>query len=369
MALDVEAAAAGPAGELGVLPRRDVGVGLAVPLRQLLEYDGPRRHVDPQGEGLGREHHLHQAPQVERLDALLERRQHARRGERRPATQRIEEVVVAEHLEVGSRERAHGLLDVGEHLVALGGGVEPEVRVEALLDGGVTSGAAEDEDDRREQQLPLQALDHVDPPGDPDPAAVADAPGVLRRPRLALARRPSVAHQPGAGPVVPRDPHQLVVDRRSLPHETGRRVDVGRSEQVEEPTAHHDVLVERHGSPLGDDRPGLAPDRLEPLAELLGVRHGGRQRRHGHRLGEVDDHLLPHRAAGPVGEVVDLVHDHEPEPDQGPRPGVEHVAEHFGGHHDHGRLSVDARVAGEEADTFGPVTGRRGRGTSGWTVP
>ena len=32
VALDVDAAPAGPTGELGVLPRRDVGVGLAVPL-------------------------------------------------------------------------------------------------------------------------------------------------------------------------------------------------------------------------------------------------------------------------------------------------------------------------------------------------
>ena len=32
VALDVDAAPPGPPGELGVLPRRDVGVGLAVPL-------------------------------------------------------------------------------------------------------------------------------------------------------------------------------------------------------------------------------------------------------------------------------------------------------------------------------------------------
>jgi hypothetical protein len=115
------------------------------------------------------------------------------------------------------------------------------------------------------------------------------------------------------------------------------------------------VLVERDRSPLGDDRPGLASDRLEPLAELLGVRDRRRQRGYGDRLGEVDDHLLPHRTAGTVGEVVDLVHHDEPEPDQRPRPRVEHVAEHLGGHHDHRGLPVDGDVAGEEADAFGTV--------------
>jgi hypothetical protein len=41
-----------------------------------------------------------------------------------------------------------------------------------------------------------------------------------------------------------------------------------------------------------------------------------------------------------------------------PRPvdrrglGVEHVAQHLGGHHDHGRVAVDGVVPGEQADCF-----------------
>jgi hypothetical protein len=188
VALDVEPAASGSAGQLGVLPRRDVGVRLTVPLRQLLQHDRARRHVDPQSQGLGREHHLHQAAQVERLHALLERRQHACVVRGDAATQRVQEVVVAQHLEIGGRQRAHRLLHEREHLVALLRRVEPEVGVEALLHRGITPGPAEDEHDRGQQQLALEPFDHVDPAGDPHPAAVADAARVLRRPGPALAR-------------------------------------------------------------------------------------------------------------------------------------------------------------------------------------
>ena len=75
----------------------------------------------------------------------------------------------------------------------------------------------------------------------------------------------------------------------------------------------------------------------------------------GHRLREVDDDLLPHRPAHPVGEVVHLVHDHEAEAEQRARPGVEHVAQHLGGHHDHRCLAVDHVVAGQQADLVGAV--------------
>ncbi len=77
MALDVEPATPGAAGELGVLPRRDVGVRLAVPLRELLDDDRASRHVDAECEGLGREDDLDEPVQVELLDDLLEGRQHA----------------------------------------------------------------------------------------------------------------------------------------------------------------------------------------------------------------------------------------------------------------------------------------------------
>ena len=84
---------------------------------------------------------------------------------------------------------------------------------------------------------------------------------------------------------------------------------------------------------------------------------------------QVDDDLLPHRAAEPVGEVVHLVHDDEAEAAQGGRPGIHHVAQHLGRHDDDRRLAVDRGVAGEQADLVGAVPRARGRRTSGWTAP
>ena len=88
-----------------------------------------------------------------------------------------------------------------------------------------------------------------------------------------------------------------------------------------------------------------------------------------HRLRQVDDHLLPDRAAEPVGQVVHLVHHDVAEAGQRGRAGVEHVAQHLGGHHDHRRVAVDRVVAGQQADPVGAVAVAPGRRTSGSTAP
>ena len=59
--LDVDAAAARPAGELRVLARGERDVRLAVPLVELLEHDRARGHVDAEREGLGGEDRPDQA--------------------------------------------------------------------------------------------------------------------------------------------------------------------------------------------------------------------------------------------------------------------------------------------------------------------
>ena len=104
VALDVDAAAAGASGQLGVLPRRQVGMRLAVELGQPLEDDRARRHVDSQRERLGREDRLDQPADEQLLDGLLERRDEPGvvRGE--PAAQPVAPVPVAEHLEILGRE-------------------------------------------------------------------------------------------------------------------------------------------------------------------------------------------------------------------------------------------------------------------------
>jgi hypothetical protein len=68
--------AARPSRQLGVLAGRERLVALAVELREPLDHDRPRRHVDAEGERLGGEDHLHEAGREARLDRLLERRHH-----------------------------------------------------------------------------------------------------------------------------------------------------------------------------------------------------------------------------------------------------------------------------------------------------
>ena len=71
--------------------------------------------------------------------------------------------------------------------------------------------------------------------------------------------------------------------------------------------ADHVEVHELDRPALLDDRLGLAAHRLHPGRDLLGVRDGRRQRDDRDLGREVDDHFLPHRAAGPVLEVVHLV--------------------------------------------------------------
>ena len=78
--------------------------------------------------------------------------------------------------------------------------------------------------------------------------------------------------------------------------------------------AHHYVLGQGDGTVLGDDHGRGAAHLAQPVAELLGVGHGGGQGDHLDGGVQVDNDLLPHGAAEAVGQVVDLVHDHEAEP-------------------------------------------------------
>ena len=159
---------------------------------------------------------------------LLEGRQHPGVVGGDAAGEPVEEVVVAEDVAVlVGQVRDSWPRRTRRSCRAPPGVVSRTLAVEALGDRGVAADPAEDEHDRRQQPLAVEPLDHVRPARDPDPAAVADLARVLRRAWPALARRPPVAHQPGARPVVARDPHQLVVDRRALLDEAGGGVDVG----------------------------------------------------------------------------------------------------------------------------------------------
>jgi hypothetical protein len=86
------------------------------------------------------------------------------------------------------------------------------------------------------------------------------------------------------------------------------RGETGRVEQVDELRAHENVLVERYGPLFGHDHLCIAADRLQPVTELLSVRHRRAERHHPHMLRKVDDDLLPDGSAEPVGEKVHFVH-------------------------------------------------------------
>ena len=132
VALDVDAAPPGAAGELGVLPRRQLGVRLAVELHQPFEHDGAGGHVDAQRQGLGGEHGADQPADEQLLDGLLERRQHPGvvRGE--PALQGLAPLPVAEHAEVGLRQVTRAPLDDPADLDDLVLGREPQPGPHAL---------------------------------------------------------------------------------------------------------------------------------------------------------------------------------------------------------------------------------------------
>jgi hypothetical protein len=111
VALDVDAAAPGPPGELRVLPRGEVGVALAVVLDQPLQHDGAGGHVDAQREGLGGEHRADEPADEQLLDGLLERGQHAGVVRGDAPLQRLAPLPVAQHRQVGLGQLRGVLLD------------------------------------------------------------------------------------------------------------------------------------------------------------------------------------------------------------------------------------------------------------------
>ena len=120
---------------------------------------------------------------------------------------------------------------------------------------------------------------------------------------------------------------------------------------------HQVAVLEAHGAMLLDDRRGRPAHCLDPGGHLLGVRHRGGQADELDRRVEVDDHLLPDGAAVPVLQVVHLVEHDRPQPLEGGRGGVDHVAEHLGRHHHDRCVAVDGVVTGEQTHPVRAVHG------------
>ena len=325
----VDAAPAGPARELRVLPGREELVALAGELRELLDDDRARRHVDAERECLGGEDGLHEPGGEARLHRLLERRHHPGvvRGE--PGLEAREPPAVPEDIEIGVGEDVDlGLGDFADAGSLVGRG-EPHPRLETLTGGIVTRVAAEDEIDRGEHPLVVEPLDHLDPP----------------RCLEAAARAPPPARRADGTSIEPR--------RLGI----GAPVDEGLQQvgPVALAVADHVEVVQVHRSLLLDDRGRVATDGLDPVGELLRVRDRGRKAHEVDVRRGMDDHLFPHRAAVGILQVMDLVEHDVAQPSQRRRVRVDHVAQDLGGHHDNGRVAVDRVVAGEEPHAGGAV--------------
>ena len=97
----------------------------------------------------------------ELLDDLLEGRQHPRVVRGDPATETLEPLVIAQDAEVLLGDVGAALVDVRHDLIPLLRRGEPQPGPQALHDRGVAAGAAEDEDDPREQPGTVEPLDDV----------------------------------------------------------------------------------------------------------------------------------------------------------------------------------------------------------------
>lgn len=351
VALDVDPAPPGPAGQLGVLAGGDVGVLLAVPLDELLQDHRAGRHVDAERERLRGEDGLDQAPDEQLLDDLLEPREHPGVVRGDAPLQALQPLVVAQDVQVLGRDGRCPLLDDLPHQAALVVVVEPEPGVQALLYGGLAGGPAEDERDRGEEPLGIQPVDDLGTRRGPDPAALAPLALAVRLAHHLAA--PALARVVPALVLHPGEADEVGVDLAAA----GAPASVVALllEEVVHPAPGQHVLPERDGPLLGDDHLGVAAHGVQPVAELLRVGHGRRQGDQGDGRGQVDDHLFPDGAPEAVGEVVHLVHHHVPEAVQRLGARVEHVPQDLGGHDDDRGVRIDAVVPGEQADLVGAV--------------
>ena len=114
------------------------------------------------------------------------------------------------------------------------------------------------------------------------------------------------------------------------------------------------VVVQANRPPVLDDGTRGAAHGGDPLGQLGRVADGRREADQAHPHRQVDDHFLPNRSAVGVLQEVHFVEHHYRQVAQRRAAGVDHVAQHFCGHHHHGCVSVDGVVAGEQTHLLRP---------------
>ena len=97
---------------------------------------------------------------------------------------------------------------------------------------------------------------------------------------------------------------------------------------------HHELGVPAYG--------------FNPVCKVLDIRHSGGESDDPNALRQVDDHFLPNRSSEPVSEIMDLVENHIAQGVERCRMLVEHIAQHFGGHHHDVGLGIYRGVTGEQ---------------------
>ena len=191
-------------------------------------------------------------------------------------------------------EPAEPLVDDRRDRVALGCRGEPDPGRDDAAGGLLALVSAEDEEDRR--------------------AAGCGRPGA-RSSRAGSACRAPAGRCPRSGRR-PYDPRPRTA-AASILLASGIRVALDERRQEVEPVvgaiADEIVIVEPHRSPGLDHRRRRPADGLDPRRQLGRVAHRRRQAHQPDVLGQVDDHLLPHRSAVRILEEVHLVEHDEAE--------------------------------------------------------
>ena len=176
VALLVEATATRPARELEVLARGQRGPAGAAVLGEALDHHRARRHVDPERQRLGREHHLEQPGREALLHRLAEHGHHAGVVGGHAALEALEPFVVAEHGQVLVVEGLHPTLGHLADRRPLVGVRQTDTVAQHLAHGVVAGGSGEDEHDRRQHVVAVELVDHLGAQRAPGLAGEAPSP-------------------------------------------------------------------------------------------------------------------------------------------------------------------------------------------------